>query len=104
MVVLSTWCPCLVVLLCRCYHTLEQHTKPIYSVSFSPDGRLMASGAADKRVLIWDVASGQLVKSHEGEAGIFEVSWSSNGDLIAVSFQDKSVHVLDVRTWQVRKD
>lgn len=36
-----------------CIHTLTKHTEPVYSVAFSPDGKLLASGSFDKCVHIW---------------------------------------------------
>ena len=77
--------------------TLGKHKEPIYSVSFSPDGRLVASGSFDKDVHIWDVASGKLVRTHTGDGGIFEVCWSPLGDKLAASFSTKVVQVLDLK-------
>ena len=37
--------------------TLEGHSGPVYSVSFSPDGKRIVSGSADKTVKIWDISS-----------------------------------------------
>ena len=36
-----------------CLHTLRKHIDPVYSVAFSPDGRLLASGSFDKCLYIW---------------------------------------------------
>lgn len=36
-----------------CIYTLTQHTEPVYSVAFSPDGKFLASGSFDKYVHIW---------------------------------------------------
>jgi WD40 repeat protein len=56
-----------------CLHHLTQHTQPVYSVAFSPNGELLASGSFDRNLHIWSVASGQLVRTYKGQGGIFEV-------------------------------
>jgi transducin (beta)-like 1 len=33
-----------------------KHSEPVYSVAFSPDGRLLATGSFDKAIYIWDIA------------------------------------------------
>ncbi|XP_066141889.1 F-box-like/WD repeat-containing protein TBL1XR1 [Euwallacea fornicatus] len=80
-----------------CMHTLTKHTEPVYSVAFSPDGKLLASGSFDKCVHIWSTQTGQLVHSYKGTGGIFEVCWNSRGDKVGASASDGSVFVLDLR-------
>lgn len=36
--------------------TLSKHSEPVYSVAFSPDGRLLATGSFDKAIYIWDIS------------------------------------------------
>ena len=43
--------------------TLSGHTGQIYSVVWSPDGKLVATAAADKSARIWDVAKAAQVRS-----------------------------------------
>nr|XP_039262814.1 F-box-like/WD repeat-containing protein TBL1XR1 [Styela clava] len=80
-----------------CLHTLTRHQEPVYSVAFSPDGRLLASGSFDKCVHIWNTQSGQLVRSYEGTGGIFEVCWNAAGTKVGASASDGTVCVLDLR-------
>lgn len=80
-----------------CLYKLTRHSEPVYSVSFSPDGKYLASGSFDKCVHIWSVDTGQLTNSYRGTAGIFEVCWNSRGDKVGASAADGSVFVLDLR-------
>jgi hypothetical protein len=42
---------------------IKAHKNFVESVSFSPDGKLLASGSGDKTIKLWDVASGKLLSS-----------------------------------------
>jgi WD40 repeat protein len=46
--------------------TLKGHTDEVTSVSFSPDGRLLASGSWDKTIKLWRVEDGSLVRTAHG--------------------------------------
>ena len=37
------------------------HKSAVLCISFSPDGRFLASGSSDRRVLVWDIAYGHLL-------------------------------------------
>ena len=43
--------------------TLRGHTGTVVSLSFSPDGKSVVSGSADKLVKIWDVEAGAEVRA-----------------------------------------
>jgi len=49
-------------------HRLEGHSGPVYSLSFSSDGRRLLSGGQDTTILIWDVARVLKDKSIAGAA------------------------------------
>ncbi len=40
---------------------IKAHESGVYSVSFSPDGKLLASGSSDKTIKLWEVPSGKLL-------------------------------------------
>ena len=44
------------------------HADVVSSVSFSPDGKRIASGSRDKTVKLWNAESGELLKTLSGHA------------------------------------
>ncbi|CAM6099762.1 unnamed protein product [Calypogeia fissa] len=77
--------------------SLTNHSEPVYSVAFSPNGEYLASGSFDKCLHIWSVKDGSLVKTYRGSGGIFEVCWNKEGDKVAACFSNNTVCVLDFR-------
>lgn len=56
----------------------------IYSIAFSPDGQMLASGSGNQIIKLWDSASGQLLKTLAGHgAGIYSVAFSPDGRILA---------------------
>lgn len=45
--------------------TLKGHTT-VESVSFSPDGKYLASGSRDRTIKFWSLATGQCIKTLKG--------------------------------------
>jgi hypothetical protein len=59
-----------------------QHTQAVRTVAWSPDGLLLASGANDAQVLVWNTAGA--VQMRQQQAGqVRAVAWSPDGTLLA---------------------
>ncbi|KAH8409355.1 hypothetical protein KR222_001557, partial [Zaprionus bogoriensis] len=59
-----------------CLQTLSNHTGPVYSMAFSPDGKHLATGSCDKFVHIWSTQTWELQHSYEAKGSISEVCWN----------------------------
>lgn len=75
------------------------HSAIIYSVAYSPDGKYLASGSADKTIKLWEVETGRLLRTLTGHTGdICSVSYSPNGVYLASGSKDETIKLWEVKT------
>ncbi|NEO31522.1 MAG: hypothetical protein F6K36_14020 [Symploca sp. SIO3C6] len=70
---------------------LQKHNQPVNSVSFSPDGQIIASASNDGIIKLWNPQGKELQSFRENNQPINSVSFSPNGQTIASASNDKTV-------------
>ena len=83
--------------------TTSGQTRWVHSVAFSPDSNIVASGAYDGSVRLWDVATGANTarlwgRTHAGHSVGLSVAFSPDGNMLASGDFDKTVRLWDVAT------
>lgn len=74
-----------------------KHPDSVTCVSYSPDGRTIATGCEDGVARLWDVASGRtLIKFRGHTDGIFCLAFSPDGTKIATGSDDATTRIWDV--------
>jgi len=73
---------------------LTGHQQQVNHVSFSPDGRFIASASFDKKVKLWDGYTGKFLVTCIGHVGsVYQVCWSPDSALFASASKDSTVKV-----------
>ncbi len=78
---------------------LRGHTDSVQAVAFSPDGNLLASGAYDGAVRLWDAAGGQPMGAPllGHETGVSALAFSPDGLALATGDFDGKVYLWDIK-------
>lgn len=78
---------------------MRSHTDWVRSVSFSPQGNILASSSDDQTLKLWDTSSGQVLKTWLGDAiWVWSVAFSPDGKILASGGEDGTIKLWDVLT------
>jgi WD40 repeat protein len=82
--------------------TLKGHAKQGMGLSFSPDGKLLASCGKDEKCIVWDVAAGKPVLSKIYAGDVEDVAFApvkmgADGYRLAIPTHQREVHLLTLK-------
>jgi serine/threonine protein kinase/WD40 repeat protein len=75
------------------------HSAQVESVAVAPDGKHVLTGSADRTMLLWDLETGEVLRSFQGFNGIvYFVDFSPDGRLAVSASGDGTVRLWNWRT------
>lgn len=78
---------------------LRGHADRLSAVTWSPDGQYVLTGSYDRTARIWDMATGQTVRTFIGHAdAVTSVAWSPDGQKILTGSWDNTARIWNVET------
>ena len=78
---------------------LRGHLDFVYAVTFSPDGKWIATGGWDQSIRLWDRSTGKLVRTILGHRGFVRgLSFRPDSKQLISCSEDKSLRLWDVAT------
>jgi WD40 repeat protein/serine/threonine protein kinase len=81
----------------RRIHVLHGHNSGVVAVAFSPDSTVLATGSRDHTIKIWNVSSGELVRTLVGHVGaVTSLVFNHQGTRLISGSEDKTIRVWDI--------
>ncbi len=82
---------------CTLHDSLKSHSQGVASISFSPDGRYLASGGWDQQVWIWKLATETFLRPLPVNSNVYSVAFSpvTHGWLLAAGTENGTIRLWD---------
>jgi WD40 repeat protein len=85
-------------------NNLDSHNGYVFTVEFSPDGKILASGGADLRIRLWNTATGKIIYTFDGHhESIAALQFMPNGKILISAGADRTIRFWDLEHKQLLK-
>jgi WD40 repeat protein len=79
--------------------TLIGHSSSVNAVAISPDGKILASGSRDKTIKLWNLVTGEQIRTFTGYSNsVYSVAISPDGKTLASGSDDKTIKLWNLAT------
>jgi len=77
------------------------HSERITAIAFSPDGKSVITCSTDSRVKLWDIESGELIKTYLPQGGVRSAAFSPDGKIITVGLGSGRIVMFDAESDEI---
>jgi WD40 repeat protein len=82
--------------------TQYRHSNRVYSLTFSPDSRTLASGSYDKTIILWNIENNQMIdRLVQHSSYVFALAFSPDGQKLASGGRDHTILIWDMNSRQI---
>ena len=84
--------------------TLADHKDSVWTVAFSPNSRILASGSRDHSIVLWDSTTGRKIQELNGHTNeVISLDFDPSGNFLASGGNDNSVIIWNVSNGKLER-